>query len=163
MGTWVNDRVVAGNPVRTQPSTPPAYVRRVISGYVRPKPFMGWVTMNGVPPFRMRDPALAEFPTKLWGGIAARRARTFGSWLQTEDDGRGYRPLREAIAHYLGLSRSVRCSADQIILVSGVQQALDLLARLLLKPDDPVWMEDPDISELPLRSVALEQKSFQCR
>jgi len=143
VGTWVNDRVVAGNAVRTQPSTPPAYVRRVISGYVRPKPFMGWVTMNGVRPFRMRDPALAEFPTKLWGGIAARRARTFGSWLQTEDDGRGYRPLREAIAHYLGLSRSVRCSADQIILVSGVQQALDLLARLLLKPDDPVWMEDP--------------------
>jgi GntR family transcriptional regulator/MocR family aminotransferase len=28
-------------------------------------------------------------------------------------------------------------------MVSGIQQALDLLARLLLKPHDPVWMEDP--------------------
>jgi GntR family transcriptional regulator / MocR family aminotransferase len=37
----------------------------------------------------------------------------------------------------------VRCTFDQIIVVSGVQQALDLLARLLLKRDDPVWMEDP--------------------
>src|SRR5919205_1051710 len=39
--------------------------------------------------------------------------------------------------------RGVRCSADQVVIVSGVQQALDLLARLLLKPDDPVWVEDP--------------------
>ncbi|HEY9285434.1 MAG TPA: PLP-dependent aminotransferase family protein [Pyrinomonadaceae bacterium] len=91
----------------------------------------------------MRDPALSEFPAKLWGRLVARRARTFKPWLRTEDDGRGYRPLREAIAHYLGSSRGARCSADQLIIVSGVQQALDLLARLLLKRDDPVWMEDP--------------------
>ena len=26
---------------------------------------------------------------------------------------------------------------------SGIQQALDLLSRLLLKQNDPVWMEDP--------------------
>ncbi|HEV7893857.1 MAG TPA: PLP-dependent aminotransferase family protein [Pyrinomonadaceae bacterium] len=63
--------------------------------------------------------------------------------MHTEDDGRGYRPLREAAAHYLGSSRGVRCSADQVVIVSGVQQALDLLARLLLKRDEPVWVEDP--------------------
>jgi GntR family transcriptional regulator / MocR family aminotransferase len=91
----------------------------------------------------MRDPAIAEFPAKLWGSIAARRSRTFASWLRAEDDGRGYRPLREAITHYLGASRGVRCNSDQVIIVSGVQQGLDLLARLLLKPRDPVWMEDP--------------------
>jgi GntR family transcriptional regulator/MocR family aminotransferase len=51
--------------------------------------------------------------------------------------------LREAIAHYLGLSRGIGCTADQIVIVSGVQQALDLLARLLLKPSAKVWMEDP--------------------
>ncbi|HEY4089383.1 MAG TPA: PLP-dependent aminotransferase family protein [Bryobacteraceae bacterium] len=65
------------------------------------------------------------------------------SWLRSEHDARGYRPLREAIAHYLGSSRGVACTADQIILVSGIQQALDLLARLLLKPGAKVWMEDP--------------------
>src|SRR5262249_25155889 len=41
------------------------------------------------------------------------------------------------------MSRGVRCSPDQIIVVSGVQQALDLLARFLVKPSEPVWMEDP--------------------
>src|SRR3712207_8794675 len=46
-------------------------------------------------------------------------------------------------SHYLGSSRGVRCSADQVVIDSGVQQALDLLARLLLKPEDPVWVEDP--------------------
>ncbi|HMH52480.1 MAG TPA: aminotransferase class I/II-fold pyridoxal phosphate-dependent enzyme [Candidatus Acidoferrum sp.] len=52
-------------------------------------------------------------------------------------------PLREAIAAYLGLSRGVRCTADQVIVVSGVQQALDLVTRLALKRGDAVWMEDP--------------------
>jgi GntR family transcriptional regulator/MocR family aminotransferase len=89
------------------------------------------------------NPAVAEFPSKIWGRIAADRARNFRSWLKTEDDGRGYRPLRDAIADYLRTSRGVRCSAEQVIMVSGIQQALDLLARFLLKPNDPVWMEDP--------------------
>ena len=142
-GTWVSRRAAASAHSRVEPQEPPAYVRRVISAYVRPKPYEGWVWTEGRRPFQMRDPALAEFPAKLWGQIVARRARTFKSWLQTEDDGRGYRPLREATAHYLGSSRGVRCSADQVVIVSGVQQALDLLARLLLNRDDPVWVEDP--------------------
>lgn len=142
-GTWVSHRGAAGAHARAEPQAPPAYVRRVASAYARPKAYEGWVTTEGRRPFQMRDPDLAEFPAKLWGQLVARRARTFKSWLQTEDDGRGYGPLREATAHYLGSSRGVRCTADQIVIVSGVQQALDLLARLLLKQDDPVWLEDP--------------------
>ena len=91
----------------------------------------------------MRDPAIAEFPAELWGRIAARRARSFRSWVRTDDDGRGYGPLRQAIADYLSASRGVRCDSSQVIVVSGAQQALDLLARFLLKRGDPVWMEDP--------------------
>jgi GntR family transcriptional regulator / MocR family aminotransferase len=142
-GTWVSRRAAAGAPSQPQPQVPPSYVRRVISAYARPKPFVGLAAAGGARPFQMREPALANFPAKLWGQMVARRARTFGSWLRAEDDGRGYRPLREAVAHYLGSSRGVRCGADQVIIVSGVQQALDLLARLLLKRDDPVWVEDP--------------------
>jgi GntR family transcriptional regulator/MocR family aminotransferase len=142
-GTWVSRRATVGAPSQPRPQAAPAYVRRVISAYARPKPFVGLAATKGVRPFQMRDPALSEFPSKLWGQMVARRARTFGSWLRAEDDGRGYRPLREAVAHYLGSSRGARCSADQVIIVSGVQQALDLLARLLLKRGDPVWVEDP--------------------
>jgi GntR family transcriptional regulator / MocR family aminotransferase len=141
-GTWVN-RVGIASAAPTSHGAPPAFIRRVASGYARPKPFVGWVATGGDRPFRMRDPAVADFPAKLWGSIAARRARNLGPWLRTEDDGRGYRPLREAITHYLRTSRGVHCSPDQVIIVSGVQQALDLLARLLLRRDDAVWMEDP--------------------
>lgn len=141
-GTWVKC-VASLDSTRLKSSRPPVYIRRLISSYARPKPFVGIVAGERDRPFRMRDPALADFPAELWGSLAAKRARTFRSWLQTEDDGRGYRPLREAITHYLGSSRGVRCSPDQVIIVSGVQQALDLLARVLLKRDDPVWMEDP--------------------
>ena len=56
---------------------------------------------------------------------------------------RGYRRLRDAIDGYLRTSRGVRCAAEQIVVTSGIQQALDLLARLLLKKSDPIWMEDP--------------------
>ena len=142
-GTWVNQRVAADNNARSGPVTIPAYVRRVVAAYARPKPLLGLVAMPGTRPFQMRDPALAEFPADLWARLAARRARSFKSWLRTEDDGRGYSPLRDAIAQYLGSSRGVQCTADQVILVSGIQQGLDLLTRLLLKRDDPVWMEDP--------------------
>ena len=58
-------------------------------------------------------------------------------------DPAGYRPLREAIAAYLGAARGVRCHADQIVVVGCSQQALDLAARLLVDEGDAVWMEDP--------------------
>ena len=141
-GTRVN-RMELANPVRTTDASPPSYIRRVGSSYVRPKPWVGLVPSEGVRPFAMRDAAVTEFPAELWGTIVARRARSFRSWLETDDDGRGYSPLRQAIADYLGASRGVRCTAAQVIIVSGVQQALDLLARMLVKPGDPVWMEDP--------------------
>jgi GntR family transcriptional regulator / MocR family aminotransferase len=141
-GTRVN-RIDPAPRLRSPYSKPPAYIRRVISEYVRPKSWVGLPALQGERPFCMRNPAVAEFPAELWGRLAARRARTFRSWMRTDDDGRGYRPLREAIADYLGSSRGVRCSADQVMVVSGVQPGLDLLARLLLKPGEPVWMEDP--------------------
>ena len=55
----------------------------------------------------------------------------------------GYRPLREAIAVYLRTSRGVRCSFEQVVIVSGVQEALDLTVRLFLNPGDRLCMENP--------------------
>src|SRR6202012_2919090 len=59
-----------------------------------------------------------------------------------ETDRRGYQPLREAIAEDLRTSRGVLCTAQQIVVVSRIHQALNLLAGLLLKKEDPIWMED---------------------
>ena len=59
------------------------------------------------------------------------------------NDPLGYAPLREAVATHLGASRAVQFSPDQIIIVSGAQQAIDLTARVLIDPGDSVWMEEP--------------------
>ena len=61
----------------------------------------------------------------------------------SDSDSRGYRPLREAIADYLGAARGVRCTPDQVIIVSGIQHGLDLAARLVIDAGDPVCLEDP--------------------
>jgi GntR family transcriptional regulator/MocR family aminotransferase len=55
----------------------------------------------------------------------------------------GFAPLREAIAAHIGPSRGVRCRPDQIIITSGAQQAMALVAQLLLDPGDRVIFEEP--------------------
>jgi GntR family transcriptional regulator/MocR family aminotransferase len=52
-------------------------------------------------------------------------------------------PLRRAIAAYLTAARAVHCNAEHILIVSGAQQALDLASRVLVDPEDSVWIEDP--------------------
>ncbi len=98
-----------------------------------------------VPPLRAfrPEPALAEFPIELWTQIAARCMRRATRKLLADSDSRGYQPLREAIADYLGSARGVICTADQVVIMSGIQHGLDLTIRLLLDPGDHVCVEDP--------------------
>ncbi|TDC13775.1 PLP-dependent aminotransferase family protein [Actinomadura bangladeshensis] len=58
-------------------------------------------------------------------------------------DPAGLPALREAIARHVGVSRSVRAGGDDIVVTEGVQQALDLIVRVLLEPGDVVAVEDP--------------------
>lgn len=55
----------------------------------------------------------------------------------------GSMDLRECIATYLRTVRAVSCQADQIMIVSGSQQALAISTRVLLDPEDSVWVEEP--------------------
>jgi GntR family transcriptional regulator/MocR family aminotransferase len=94
-------------------------------------------------PFESNIPALDHFPQKLWARIVGRRSRIQNYKSLLDGDPKGYKPLRELLADYLSLTRGVQCSVDSVIIISGVQQALDLSTRLTLKPRDSVWMEDP--------------------
>jgi GntR family transcriptional regulator/MocR family aminotransferase len=58
-------------------------------------------------------------------------------------DPMGHRPFREAVATYLRTARAVRCEPDNVMVVSGSQQALAITARVLLEPGDHVWVEEP--------------------
>src|SRR5262249_11295696 len=102
------------------------------------------ITPTGPPrPFRAGVPGLSEVPVDRWARLIARRLRAPAAELFAYGDPAGYRPLREAIAEHLRVARAARCTADQVIVVAGSQQGLDLAARLLLDPGDTVWFEDP--------------------
>jgi len=51
--------------------------------------------------------------------------------------------LREAICAHLRRSRAVVCDPSEVIVVNGSQQALDLVARVLVERGDRVAIEDP--------------------
>jgi GntR family transcriptional regulator/MocR family aminotransferase len=93
--------------------------------------------------FRPGQPALDQFPAVTWARLAARLYRHAGPALLTYGDIAGYRPLREAIASYLRVARAVACEPEQVIVVSGSQQALDLAVHILLDPGEAAWVEDP--------------------
>jgi GntR family transcriptional regulator / MocR family aminotransferase len=93
--------------------------------------------------FRPNLPALDLFPTTLWAQVAARRLRKVSTNFLMGCDPLGYLPLRQAVGDYLNTSRGVNCTTDQIAVVSGAQEAFDLVARLFLNPGDRVCVENP--------------------
>src|SRR5215472_12672062 len=95
-------------------------------------------------PFQMGLPALDAFPRKVWSRLVARQARGLAPADMAYPDPAGYAPLREAIAGYLATSRGVRCTAEQILITNGYQDALNLVAVALLQRGDKVWLEDPN-------------------
>ena len=93
--------------------------------------------------FRPGLPALDAFPIELWSRLTSRRWRSLPGSMLGYRRSTGYPPLREAIATYLQASRGVHCSPEQVIIVSGTQQAITLTAHVLLDPGDRAWIEDP--------------------
>lgn len=93
--------------------------------------------------FRHGLPAIDLFPQALWRRLLAREARVATAATHSYGSPLGYAPLRQAIAAYVGRSRALRCDPAQIVITSGLQQAVDLLTRLWLDPGDAVVMEEP--------------------
>jgi len=105
--------------------------------YERPS----WAESLG--PFQVGQPELQKFPIEIWLRLVARYSRRMRLKALQYGDAMGLPELREAIATYLRTSRGVRCEAQQIMIVSGSQQALDLATRVLLEAGRAAWVEEP--------------------
>src|SRR5262245_120549 len=92
----------------------------------------------GSPPraFRIGTPAVALCPAGRWWRLASRRRRSVTAARLDYGDPAGLRALREAIADHVQPARGTRCEADQVLIVAGAQQGLELVSRLLLDPGD---------------------------
>ena len=92
--------------------------------------------------FRYGELSPSDFPVLAWKkAVTAAMARK--PERLAYDDPCGSLRLRTALQGYLWRSRSVRCEVDQIVVVNGSQQGLDICARLLLDSVDRFVMEDP--------------------
>jgi 2-aminoadipate transaminase len=87
-------------------------------------------------------PAEDSFPWQAFSEIARELLTgADGSVLQYGPT-RGYRPLRDVIVGLMR-DRSVTVAAAQIVVTTGSQQGLDLIARVFLDPGDVVLLELP--------------------
>jgi GntR family transcriptional regulator / MocR family aminotransferase len=86
---------------------------------------------------------LEKFPFAMWRRILLRCARKTRVAELDYGQAAGNIALREAICAHVRRSRAVVCDASQIIIVNGAQQALDLIARVLMEPGDGIAFEDP--------------------
>jgi GntR family transcriptional regulator/MocR family aminotransferase len=101
-------------------------------------------TPAGVIDLSTTGPDYDLFPFEVWGRLIRRQLRRISpNLLGYAEDRAGHEPLREAIASYLRRSRAVQCGPDQVVIVSGSQQALDLCTRVLVDPGDEVVVEEP--------------------
>lgn len=99
---------------------------------------------TGVPvPFCPGEPALDEFPADVWSKIVRRVWKGVTPKDLSYGEAAGYKPLRRAIAEHIRVHRGVQCSWQQVLIVSGTQQAIDLVSRVLLTPGSPMLFENP--------------------
>jgi GntR family transcriptional regulator/MocR family aminotransferase len=106
-------------------------------------PFRPAPWLYGQGPFTVGQVALDHFPFQAWSKLLARHWRSVRAESLYFSDPMGSESFRKTIATYLRTSRALNCEADQIIVVNGSQQALQISARVLLEPGNSVWIEEP--------------------
>ena len=127
-------------PGRMQTASGPRRVaRRALLSPMEPTP--PWVA--GLGAFAVHQTAFEEFPFALWSRLVTHHSKTPNARAIHNIDPLGSRRFREAICDYLRTSRAVQADPEQIMIVSGSQQALQIATNVLLDAGDLVWMEEP--------------------
>jgi GntR family transcriptional regulator/MocR family aminotransferase len=99
---------------------------------------------RGLPrPFELGHAEIDNRFIATWKRLSARVLSGRSRLVWNYGDPQGEPELRRAIADYLAAARGVRCAPEQIVLTSGTQQGLSLIARVLIDRGDAAWVEDP--------------------
>ncbi len=107
------------------------------------------VKTNNFIDFRSGVPCLKKFPRKKWASIGKDVFETIEDSLFGYSSPEGSEELRVVLSSYLYRTRGISCHPSQIIITSGATQAFTLLAKLLVKTNSEVLIEDPVTKEIP--------------
>ena len=91
-------------------------------------------------PFRPCQPAVDWFPLRNWNRARSYALRSPAGEVLCEVDAGGLPRLRRALAVYLRDSRGVHCEVEQIVITAGTQEALSLIAELLIAYPTPLFL-----------------------
>jgi GntR family transcriptional regulator/MocR family aminotransferase len=144
---FVSARIGAGTYVSGTPH--PAGATDAAPGALRPRDL--WARIGDAPDvdaswrydFRTGMPDARLFPYQRWRGLLSRELRASAVGVGAYGDPAGHAGLRAAIARHVGLSRAVHATPGDVFVTNGMQQAMFLLARVLLEPGSTVAVEDP--------------------
>lgn len=93
--------------------------------------------------FQYGELEAASFPSKLWRTyVGDMLDEPQAQTIHGHGDVKGDLQLREQLKQYLYRSRGVKCEAEQIIMCSGTQQALEIILRIY-QCEKKVAMEEP--------------------
>ena len=120
-----------------------SYARRLLAQAPRAGVAWGMPRRNLPYDFRYGEPAFADLPLETWCRLLGRRARRASVGRLAYGEPGGSAELRRALADYLRRARGVVCTAEQILITHGTQQAIDLVARLLVDARSRVALEEP--------------------
>ncbi|CAM3684823.1 PLP-dependent aminotransferase family protein [Roseateles saccharophilus] len=99
-------------------------------------------------------PDIAGFPFEVLRRLQTRALQAVAREPARYSRPQGLPALREAIAGHVSSSRAVACTADDVIITAGAQQAFDLIARVLVTPGrTTAAVEDPGYP--PLRAALM--------
>ncbi|MEO6086559.1 MAG: PLP-dependent aminotransferase family protein [Umezawaea sp.] len=139
VGTFVSDLPFRG---AVEPDVPasPLRPRALWDGLPDPPDLSA---QTGEFDFRPGMPDARHFPFATWRALMVNQLRDSATKLAMYGEPMGHAGLRSAIARHIGVSRAVRATAADVMVTAGVQQAVDIIARVMLAPGDVVAMEDP--------------------
>lgn len=141
-GTRVAQALSGAGRARRATSLPGSALRRLSPAAARITPFRQHSMVSSAA-FRANQPALDLFPAAEWARVAATVLRRATPSLLGGGEALGHPGLRTAISEYLAISRGVASGADRVAIVSGMQEALSILATVLVAPGAHVHLEDP--------------------
>jgi 2-aminoadipate transaminase len=107
----------------------PSVIREILKVTERP----------GIISFAGGLPSPKTFPISQVNAAVTKILTTDGEAALQYAASEGYTPLREAVAKMLPWD----VSPDQVLITTGSQQGLDLIAKILIDKDSPVWVESP--------------------